>query len=109
LKGDATPNGVTWFLWALVPLIAGAAQWCSGVGIWTLVVLSVGAGPAGVVLASFATKTGSRKLGRFDYMCSAYSLASRAIRSRESCFRLSGWSRGLPTLRKAWLAPATEG
>ena len=26
LKGEATPNRVTWFLWALVPLIAGAAQ-----------------------------------------------------------------------------------
>jgi hypothetical protein len=26
LKGDATPNRVTCFLWALVPLIAGAAQ-----------------------------------------------------------------------------------
>ena len=26
LKGEAAPNRVTWFLWALVPLIAGAAQ-----------------------------------------------------------------------------------
>ena len=46
LKAEATPNRVTWFLWAIVPLIAGAAQLRSGVGISTLVVVLVGAGPA---------------------------------------------------------------
>src|SRR5579872_1640540 len=79
LKGEATPNRVTWFLWALVPLIAAAAQWRAGVGISTLVVLSVGAGPACVVLASFAAKAGSWQLGPFDYACGACSLAALAL------------------------------
>jgi 5-methylcytosine-specific restriction endonuclease McrA len=63
LKGEATPNRVTWFLWALVPLIAGAAQLRAGVGISTLVVLSVGLGPACIVLASFFAKTQAQGLG----------------------------------------------
>jgi hypothetical protein len=59
LKGEAAPNRVTWSLWALVPLIAGAAQLRAGVGISTLVVLSIGVGPACIVLVSFARGKGS--------------------------------------------------
>ena len=79
LKGEATPNRVTWSLWALVPLIAAAAQLQSGVGISTLVVLSVGAGPACVVLASFAGGKGLWQLGPFDYVCGACALAALAL------------------------------
>src|SRR5580704_11135713 len=79
LKGEAAPNRVTWFLWAFVPLIAGAAQLRSGVGISTLVVLSVGVGPACILLASFVGGTGSWRLGPFDYVCGACSLAALAL------------------------------
>jgi hypothetical protein len=115
LKGEATPNRVTWSLWALVPLIAGAAQLRSGVGISTLVVMSVGASPVCVVLASFIAKTGSWKLGPFDYVCGACALAALAL------WAVSGdpvtaivlsivgdAAAALPTVRKAWIAPATE-
>jgi hypothetical protein len=115
LKGEATPNRVTWFLWTLVPLIAGTAQWQSGVGISTLVVLSVGAGPACVVLASLVAGTGSWKLGPFDYVCGACSLAALALWGLTGdpvtaivLAILGDAAAALPTLRKAWLAPATE-
>jgi hypothetical protein len=115
LKGEATPNRVTWFLWAIVPLIAGAAQLRAGVGISTLVVLSVGAGPACVVLASFARGTGSWRLGPFDYACGVCSLAALALWAITGdpvtaiVFSILGdAAAALPTLRKAWLAPATE-
>lgn len=115
LKGDATPNRVTWFLWALVPLIADAAQWRSGVGISTLVVLSVGIGPACIVLASFVAGTGWWKLGPFDYVCGACSLAALALWAVTGdpvtaivLSILADAAAALPTLRKAWLAPATE-
>jgi len=115
LKGEATPNRVTWFLWALVPVIAGAAQLRAGVGISTLVVLSVGAGPACIVLASFAKATGSWKLGPFDYACGACSLAALALWAVTGdpvgaivLSIVADAAAALPTLRKAWLAPATE-
>jgi hypothetical protein len=115
LKRQATPNRVTWFLWAFVPLIAGAAQWQSGVGISTLVVLSVGAGPACVVLASFIAHKGSWKLGPFDYVCGACALAALALWAASGdpdtaivLSILGDAAAALPTLRKAWLAPATE-
>ncbi len=115
LKGEATPNRVTWFLWALVPLIAGSAQLHSGVGISTLVVMSVGASPACVVLASFIAKTGSWKLGPFDYVCGACSLAALALWAISGdpvtaivLSILGDAAAALPTLRKAWIAPATE-
>ncbi len=79
LKGEAAPNRVTWSLWTIVPSIAGAAQLRAGVGISTLVVLSVGVGPACVVLASFVRHRGSWKLGPFDYFCGAYALAALAL------------------------------
>jgi hypothetical protein len=115
LKGEAMPNRVTWFLWALVPLIAGAAQLRAGVGISTLVVLSVGAGPAFVVLASFARGKGLWSLGLFDYLCGACALAALALWAITGdpvtaivLSILGDAAAALPTLRKAWLEPATE-
>ena len=115
LKGEASPNRVTWFLWALVPMIAGAAQLRAGVGISTLVVLSVGAGPAFVVLASFARGKGSWSLGPFDYLCGACALAALALWAITGdpvtaivLSILGDAAAALPTLRKAWLEPATE-
>src|ERR1700691_3366972 len=114
-KGEASPNRVTWFLWALVPLIAGAAQLRAGVGISTLVVLSVGAGPAFVVLASFVRHRGSWSLGPFDYVCGACALAALALWAITGdpvtaivLSILGDAAAALPTLRKAWLEPATE-
>jgi hypothetical protein len=114
-KGEATPNRVTWLLWAFVPLIAGLAQWRSGVGISTLVVMSVGASPACVVLASFVAGTGSWKLGPFDYVCGACALAALALWAMTGdpvtaivLSILGDAAAALPTVRKAWLAPATE-
>jgi len=115
LKGEATPNRVAWSLWALVPLIAGAAQLRAGVGFSTLVVLSVGAGPACVVLASFLRGTGAWQLGLFDYLCGACALAALALWAVTgepvtaiALSILGDFAAALPTLRKAWLAPATE-
>ncbi len=115
LKGEAAPNRVTWFLWAFVPLIAGAAQLSSGVGFSTLVVLSVGVGPLCVLLASFARRIGSWKLGPFDYVCGACSLAALALWAITGdpvtaivLSILADFAAALPTLRKAWLEPATE-
>jgi hypothetical protein len=115
LRGEAAPNRVTWFLWAVVPAIAGAAQLSSGVGLSTLVVLSAGVGPACVVLASFVGGSGSWQLGTFDYLCGACSLAALALWAMTGdpivaivLSILADAAAALPTVRKAWLDPASE-
>ncbi len=45
IKGKTKPNRVTWFLWAIAPLIAFAAEIKEGVGIQSLMTFSVGFGP----------------------------------------------------------------
>ena len=115
LNGEATPNRVTWFLWALVALIAGAAQLRAGVGISTLVVFAVGTGPVCVVLASFVRGRGAWRLGPFDYVCGACALAALALwaitgdpLTAIALSVLGDFAAALPTLRKAWLHPETE-
>jgi len=115
LKGEAAPNRVTWSLWALVPVIAGCAQLRAGVGISTLVVLLIGVGPACIVLASFVRHQGTWKLGPFDYVCGACALAALALWALTGdpvtaivLSILGDFAAAVPTLRKAWLAPATE-
>ncbi|MDE1935166.1 hypothetical protein, partial [Bradyrhizobium sp.] len=80
-----------------------------------LVVMSVGASPACVVIASFVAGTGSWKLGPFDYVCGACALAALALWAVTGdpvtaivLSILGDAAAALPTLRKAWIAPATE-
>ena len=44
LKGKTKPNRVTWFIWALAPLIAFAAMASEGVGLSALMTFMVGFG-----------------------------------------------------------------
>ena len=78
-------------------------------------VLSVGLGPACVVLASFVRGSGLWNLGPFDYACGACALAALALWavtgepvSAIALSILGDFAAALPTLRKAWLKPETE-
>lgn len=69
LKGKVKPNRVTFFLWALAPLIAFAAEIKQGVGIQSLMTFMVGFSPLLIFLASFVNKKAEWKLGSFDFIC----------------------------------------
>lgn len=56
IKGETRPNRMSWFLWALAPLIAFGAQLGEGVGLQSLMTFMVGFGPALVLIASFINK-----------------------------------------------------
>ena len=115
IKGEAKPNKVTWFLWALAPLIGFAAQWVEGVGLSSLMTFAVGFGPLLVFLASFMNKKASWKITKFDLFCASISILAiilwvltndallalffSIIADLVACF---------PTLIKSWYYPETE-
>lgn len=74
IKGKTQPNRVTWFLWALAPFVAFSAMMDQGVGLVSVMTLSVGIGPFLIFCASFFNKQSVWKMSRFDYVCGAFSL-----------------------------------
>ena len=75
LKGKVKPNRVTWFIWALAPLIAFAAQLREGVGFHqALLTFTVGFVPLVILIASFLNKKSYWKLGKLDIVCGVLSI-----------------------------------
>ena len=115
LKGKAKPNRVTWFLWALAPLIAFSAQIKEGVGLQSLMTFTVGFNPLLVFLASFISKKAEWKLTKFDFTCGALSLAGLTlwyftqIGNIAIVFAiLADGLAALPTVVKSYKAPESE-
>jgi hypothetical protein len=79
LNGKTKPNRITWFLWFLAPTIAFAAEINKGVGLLSLMTLSVGLGPLIVLGASFANKKSYWELHWTDYFCGFLSLLGLAL------------------------------
>ena len=115
MKGQAQPNRVTWLLWAIAPIIGASAQFASGVGLSTLVVLVSGIMPLCVFLASFANRRAYWKLEPFDYACGVFSLLAIILWSWTAnpvtaiVFSLiSDVLAAVPTIRKFYSHPETE-
>lgn len=79
VKGKIQPNKVSWALWSIAPLVAFWAQTKQGVGIQSLMTLSVGLFPLIIFLGSFVNKKAYWKLNKFDLSCGALSLIGLVI------------------------------
>lgn len=79
IKGKTKPNRITWFLWSLAPLIAFFAERNKGVGLVSLMTLSIGIGPLIVLIASFASRKSYWELHQTDYLCGLLSLLGLAL------------------------------
>lgn len=115
IKGKVKPNRVTWFLWALAPLIAFAAEIKQGVGLHSLMTFAVGFGPLMILLASFLNKKAYWKLSKLDYICGGFSILALVLWSVTKNGNiaimfaiLADGIAAVPTLVKAWKAPETE-
>jgi hypothetical protein len=69
LKGKAKPNKVTWFVWAIAPLIAFWATIKQGVGVQSLLTFMVGFNPLIIFIASFVNKKAYWKITKLDLAC----------------------------------------
>lgn len=68
------PNRVTWFIWALAPLIATAASLSDWVEWAVLPVFMSGFIPLLIFISSFYNKESYWKLWKLDYFCLIFSL-----------------------------------
>lgn len=74
LKGKVRPNLVTWFLWALAPLVAVVAQVSEGAGLRAVHTLSTGLGPLIILIAALIKRQSIYKAKTRHYIFGAISL-----------------------------------
>ena len=79
VRGRARPNRVTFFFWALAPLIAFAAELTEGVRIQSIMTLLVGLSPLAIFLASFVNPKAEWRLTRFDIGCGVLALLGTVL------------------------------
>lgn len=115
LQGRTQPNRVTWFLWATAPIIGFFAQLSDGVGLSSIMTLSVGVGPALIFAASFVNSSSYWRISRFDVCCGLVSVAALVVwlsldnpQLAVIFAVLADLMGGVPTIVKAWRAPQTE-
>jgi hypothetical protein len=115
VRGNTQPNRVTWMLWALAPLIAFAAEVSQGVGLNSVLALTVGLGPLMVVVASFLDTKAYARVTPFDAACGVLSLVALgawAATGRGNVAILlsilADFLAAVPTIHKAYRRPHTE-
>jgi hypothetical protein len=115
LRGKTKPNRISFFLWALPPLIGTAAALTDGVTWAVLPVFGAGFGLLLVFLASFMNKKAYWEITTFDWICAAFSITALALWliTKEPAIAilfaiLADASAALPVLKKCWTHPHTE-
>lgn len=115
VKGKTKPNLVTWFFWALAPLIGTFLQLKAGAGLSVLPVFLAGFIPLVIFTVALLTRNSHWKITKFDIFCGVFSfialvlwlLTKRADISILFAI-LSDLLAAVPTLIKSWKFPETE-
>ncbi len=115
IKGRARPNRITFFFWALAPLIAFTAELTEGVRIQSIMTLMVGLSPLAIFLASFVNPKSEWRLTRFDVGCGVLALVGTMLwaltRSGNLAILFSIAADGfaaIPTVVKSYNHPESE-
>lgn len=114
-KGIVKPNPVTWLFWGIAPLIAALAQFQHGYTPVTATTLALSLGPLAIFIAALRVKGKHWRIGIFDIACGAFAAAGIILWQITSdpvvalIFGiLADIAGGIPTVRKAYIAPHTE-
>jgi hypothetical protein len=115
LRGETSPNRVTWSLWGIEGVLGFGVEVQQHVGLAAWMTLMLGLVPCVIVAASFKNPNAVWKIGVFDLACGAIAVAGLLFWAlvREPTVALVSFVcadqvAALPTLRKSWLAPSTE-
>ncbi|MGD0053819.1 MAG: hypothetical protein ABSC34_00060 [Acidimicrobiales bacterium] len=115
LRGDTTPNRVTWSLWGVEGVLIFFVEVQQHVGPASLMTLTLGLVPLVVVAASFRSPHHAWRVGTFDVFCGVLSVVGLIFWCFVNeptvalvSFMAADQAAALPTLRKSWIAPSTE-
>ena len=115
LNGKVKPNKVSWLLWSLIPFVVFIAEIKQGVGLQSLMTLSVGVGTLAIFIASFFNKNAQWKLGALDVICGLLSFCglilwyTTKVGNYAILFSIfADILAAAPTLVKAYKFPETE-
>lgn len=115
VKGKVKPNRVTFFLWALAPLIIFFSEIKQGVGMQSLLAFVVGFWPLLMLLASFVNKKAEWKITKFDIICGGLSLLGLVLWLVTKIGNIAiifgimaDFLAALPTIKKSYYFPKTE-
>ncbi|MGA2122912.1 MAG: hypothetical protein ABSG58_00625 [Acidimicrobiales bacterium] len=115
LKGETSPNRVTWSLWGIEGVLTFGVEVQQHVGLAAWMTLMLGLMPIAVVLASFHNSHAVWRIGLFDIICGSFSVAGLILWAlvREPTVALvifvcADQLAALPTIRKSWLVPSSE-
>jgi hypothetical protein len=115
LIGKTKPNRVTWFMWALFPMIAFVAQLSQGVGTVAWVTFFAGLTPLLIFVASFINNKAYWKTKVTDYFLLSASLLSAWLWSITDNANIAlviaiiaDVFAAVPTYQKAWYYPQSE-
>jgi hypothetical protein len=115
IKGKTKPNLVTWFFWALAPLVGTFLQLKAGAGLSVLPVFLAGFFPLIIFILALVRRNAHWKITIFVIFCGVFSfialvlwvLTKRADISILFAI-LSDLLAAVPTLVKSWNFPETE-
>ncbi len=116
IKGTTKPNRVSYFVWALAPILGAAAAVAAGADLWaTIRVFVSGLIPLVVLLVSVFNPQSYWKITRFDLLCGVAALVALGFWLLADSpiiailfFAIADGFALIPTLIKAWRFPETE-
>ena len=115
IRGTTKPNLVTWFFWALAPLIGTYLQLKAGAGLSVLPVFLAGFFPLIIFIVALTSRNGHWRLTTFDVLCGVFSFFALILwilttRTDVSIFFaiLADGLAAVPTITKSWKFPERE-
>ncbi len=115
LRGTTKPNLITWFFWALAPLVGTYLQIKAGAGLSILPVFLAGFFPLIIFVLAWVKKEGHFKITVFDIWCGVFSFIALLLwvttKNAGLAILFAILSDGLaavPTIVKSWQFPETE-
>lgn len=115
LSGKTRLNLVTWFFWALAPLVGVFFQVKAGAGLSALPVFFAGFFPVVIFILALSKHRSYWKISKFDIFCGIFSLLALItyVLTRRTDISiifaiLADTLAAVPTLIKSWKFPETE-